>query len=151
MAWRRSGDKPLSEPMMVRLLTHICVTRPQWVKYQPINIHNADSVVSLLDQCYKNYPALHKQNETRKLRFKEDTAVVSGWLNPRRHLQHVYSMRDCPNRLCDSVVIVIRYHVFYFRYLGKHDATELTFNVGRQWGTPPGPLFRFNFNPIMDK
>ena len=27
MAWRRPGDKPLSEPMMVRLLTHICVTR----------------------------------------------------------------------------------------------------------------------------
>ena len=32
MAWRRSGDKPLSEPMMVSLLTHKCVTRPQWVK-----------------------------------------------------------------------------------------------------------------------
>ena len=31
MAWRRSGDKPLSEPMMVSLLTQICVTRPQWV------------------------------------------------------------------------------------------------------------------------
>ena len=31
MAWRRSGDKPLSEPMMISLLTHICVTRPQWV------------------------------------------------------------------------------------------------------------------------
>ena len=31
MAWRRPGDKPLSEPMMVCLLTHICVTRPQWV------------------------------------------------------------------------------------------------------------------------
>ena len=31
MAWRRPGDKPLSEPMMVRSLTHICVTRPQWV------------------------------------------------------------------------------------------------------------------------
>ena len=27
MAWRRSGDKPLSEPMMVSLPTHICVTR----------------------------------------------------------------------------------------------------------------------------
>ena len=42
MAWRRPGDKPLSEPRMVNLLTHICVTRPQWVKtaqmalcYQP--------------------------------------------------------------------------------------------------------------------
>ena len=33
MARRRSGDKPLSEPMMVSLLTHICVTRPQWVKF----------------------------------------------------------------------------------------------------------------------
>ena len=32
IAWRRPGDKPLSEPMMVCLLTHICVTRPQWVK-----------------------------------------------------------------------------------------------------------------------
>ena len=31
MAWRRPGDKLLSEPMMVRPLTHICVTRPQWV------------------------------------------------------------------------------------------------------------------------
>ena len=29
MAWRRPGDKPLSEPMMVSLLTHICTTRPQ--------------------------------------------------------------------------------------------------------------------------
>ena len=33
MAGRRPGDKPLSEPMMVSLLTHICVTQPQWVKY----------------------------------------------------------------------------------------------------------------------
>ena len=31
MAWRRPGDKPLSESMMVSLLTHICVTRPQWI------------------------------------------------------------------------------------------------------------------------
>ena len=31
MAWRRPGDKPLSEPMMVIFVTHICVTRPQWV------------------------------------------------------------------------------------------------------------------------
>ena len=32
MAWRRPGDKPLSEPMMIISPTHICVTRPQWVK-----------------------------------------------------------------------------------------------------------------------
>ena len=31
MAWHWTGDKPLSEPRMESLLTHICVTRPQWV------------------------------------------------------------------------------------------------------------------------
>ena len=31
MAWGRLGDKPLSKPMMVGLLTHICLTRPKWV------------------------------------------------------------------------------------------------------------------------
>ena len=34
MAWCPPGDKLLSEPMMVRLQTHICVTRPQRVNYQ---------------------------------------------------------------------------------------------------------------------
>ena len=32
MAWHRSGDKPLSEPVVVSLLMHVCVTQPQWVK-----------------------------------------------------------------------------------------------------------------------
>ena len=32
MAWCHPGNKPLSEPMVVSLLMHICVTRPQWVK-----------------------------------------------------------------------------------------------------------------------
>ena len=30
-AWCRPGDKPLSQPMMVSLSTHIYVIRPQWV------------------------------------------------------------------------------------------------------------------------
>ena len=36
MPWHWPGDKPLSGPMMVKLPTHICVTRPQWVKYLPL-------------------------------------------------------------------------------------------------------------------
>ena len=38
MAWRRSGNKSLFKPMMVSLLTHICVARPQWVKCQRASI-----------------------------------------------------------------------------------------------------------------
>ena len=45
MAWRRSGDKPLSEPMMVSLLTHLCVTRPQWVN------NNRSFLVLVMDWC----------------------------------------------------------------------------------------------------
>ena len=45
MAWRRPGDKPLSGPMMVRLPTHICVTRPQWV-----NGHMVGTVILFLTQ-----------------------------------------------------------------------------------------------------
>ena len=35
VAWRGPGDEPLSEPMMVDLVMHICVTRVQWVKVIP--------------------------------------------------------------------------------------------------------------------
>ena len=48
MAWRRPGDKPLSEPMIVRLPTHICVTRPQRV--------NATEVTSIITDIKHNSP-----------------------------------------------------------------------------------------------
>ena len=52
MTWRRPGDKPLSEPMMVTLPTHICVTRPQWAKSlrpEQNGCHFADNI---LDKFY---------------------------------------------------------------------------------------------------
>ena len=33
MAWRRTDNKPLSEPLIVSILAHISVTRPQWVNW----------------------------------------------------------------------------------------------------------------------
>ena len=44
MTWRRPGDKPLSEPMMVSLLTHICVTQPQWVK---------NGILAIFNKCWQ--------------------------------------------------------------------------------------------------
>ena len=56
MAWRRPGDKPLSEPMVVSLTTHMCVTRPQWVKLKsrkvPFVRSNRPIVLQL---CTENY------------------------------------------------------------------------------------------------
>ena len=42
MAWRRPGNKPLSEPMMDSLPTHICITWSQSVKHQCISSQNRD-------------------------------------------------------------------------------------------------------------
>ena len=47
MAWRPSGDKPLSEPMVVSLLTHICVTRPQWDN-ETLDCMKNFSIISLI-------------------------------------------------------------------------------------------------------
>ena len=48
MAWRQPGDKPLSEAMMVSLLTHICVTPPQWV-----------NGLSILSSCETLFKKIH--------------------------------------------------------------------------------------------
>ena len=48
MAWRRPGDKSLSEPMMVNLLTHIWVIRPQWDNKPPVAMISVGSSNDLL-------------------------------------------------------------------------------------------------------
>ena len=50
MAWRRPGTKPLSEAMMVSLLTYICLTRPQWVNDLRWLLQNLTDVKSTLVQ-----------------------------------------------------------------------------------------------------
>ena len=47
MAWCCPGDKPLSEPMVVRLPMHICVTRPQWVKVYMLLECSTSYIVSI--------------------------------------------------------------------------------------------------------
>ena len=60
MAWCWPGDKPLSEPMMDNLLTHICVSRTQWVKVNLVMNH--DDVIKwkhirVVGLCWANQPA----------------------------------------------------------------------------------------------
>ena len=54
MAWRQPGNKPLSEPMIIKTLTHICVTRLNELMNfpsQPQNIHQTPA------RCF---PVSHK-------------------------------------------------------------------------------------------
>ena len=50
MAWRRPGDKPLFEPMIISLPTHICVTRPQWV--------NLSQILLVHGHCWRNHVSI---------------------------------------------------------------------------------------------
>ena len=63
MAWRRLGDKPLSEPMLACSPMHICVSQPQWVNIpselkSTIKEDNSLAVVSvkLPEPCLQNTP-----------------------------------------------------------------------------------------------
>ena len=55
MAGRRSGDKPLSEPMMVSLLTHTCVTQPPllWRHNERDNVSNHQRFYCLLNRLFR--------------------------------------------------------------------------------------------------
>ena len=57
MAWRRPGDKPLSEAMMVRLQTHVCVTQPQWVKIWSGRLQFKNTCSASESMCWKKVSA----------------------------------------------------------------------------------------------
>ena len=88
MVWCRPGDKPLSEPMMVSLLTHICVTRPQWVNNQQKDSVTAFSDVIVLTPWPMNkfYKIKHVcRADSRFASSQWETALlcndVSHWLD----------------------------------------------------------------------
>ena len=59
MARCRPGDKPLSGLMMVRLLMHIYVTRPQWVKGNDF-LHQAMNQITSYEDAIMVMPQGHK-------------------------------------------------------------------------------------------
>ena len=57
MNWHRPGNKPLSEPMMVNLLMHICVTRPQWVNFDTDAINCSISYMDMMTYPWPKFNA----------------------------------------------------------------------------------------------
>ena len=90
MAWRRPGDKPLSEPMMDNLPTHICVTRPQWAN----ELHKStDCLYYVYTQRSELYPILLKtQHRIYKIAiifFKQYLQII----NIKGIIQQIISYR----------------------------------------------------------
>ena len=53
MAWQHPFVKPLSEPMMVSLPTHICLTRPQWANKTVLRL--TQPVFTICIYCILNH------------------------------------------------------------------------------------------------
>ena len=111
MAWRRPGDKPLSEPMMVSLPTHICVTRPQWVKacvMIPALMIGSNTTVDGRNM-YKNneknrrkppwfylYHPNHNSHDNRTIIIRVNIAVDWKWLQIALIIcSYLRSVEDC--------------------------------------------------------
>ena len=75
MAWRRPGDKPLSEPMMVSLQTHICVTRSQWVNGLVPNKRQA--IIWTFDGLFYDASVCHSTSVSYHLFEIKKKSVVS--------------------------------------------------------------------------
>ena len=102
MAWHRQGDKPLSEPMMVWLPTHICVTQPEWViiacwwpfcpcrvmeKYG-LNCKRGHAIIGFNHglPCYVKNMALRPQSRQKP---RPSTASVFVYLSPSGHVFNI--------------------------------------------------------------
>ena len=78
MAWRCPGNKQLSEPMMVSSLTHICVTRPQWVKVNLLKRYPRTCTLyskSLPIKFSSAYPLNWSKNWHKLLRILKKTLI----------------------------------------------------------------------------
>ena len=75
MAWRRPGDKPLSESMMVSLLTHMCATQHQLVSYCGIIKSSLKQI-----QCQFHYLANYSNEEHANNRNNMRNIMPLKWL-----------------------------------------------------------------------
>ena len=104
MAWRRLGDKPLSEPMMISLPTHICVSRPPWVNptisisslrvtfsrdtRARLNINMSSS--QFRNYHYKNRPSADRLNFMMGITMEEGLHTKTG---PEHHSARYWLVR----------------------------------------------------------
>ena len=67
MARRRQGDKPLYEPIMVSLLTHICATRSQWANCYVDHCPHASLFINKHLSAHAFDPHCQKTKSTKQI------------------------------------------------------------------------------------
>ena len=99
------GAKPLSEPIMVSLPTHICVTRPQWVK------------PSLAKECCDKTIDIERTEASRQIGARPFPYILCAITHPLRPKQN-----DCHSDYVQMNVLL--WKMFYFIQI------SLIFSIG---------------------
>ena len=102
IAWPLVGAKPLCEPMMVNLLTHICVTRLQWVHISSKNGGHSDKAMlvfhtwqycSALSFIYHSLMPFVSPCGDIDLICYVNLSVLRRWWGTRRHMCNTLLIR----------------------------------------------------------
>ena len=86
LAGRRLGDKPLSEPVMASLLTHICVSRPQWVKSTSQHYY-----IWAWFECWVSIKSVHKLLTRRDFSAYTSIGLMQCQLNHNQNNTVIFS------------------------------------------------------------
>ena len=158
MAWRRPGDKTLSEPMMVRLPTHICVTRPQWVntlrpgqngRHFPYDVFkcvflNENMWISL--KCVPNGPV----NNTPEL------VQITAWRRPGDKPLSEPMLVDSTTHICAQHLWVKSVNVFAIGFI-QSVGESVGFITAVSWVMPSrstctmGFFINLDFHPLISR
>ena len=98
MAWHRPGDKSLSEPMMVRLPTYICINWPLWV-----NVHTRYYLVfqNLKEEIHKR----HKPGFLDRDKFKSNQIKFISLLVHVQQYKHTILLSTLRRGTSEAVLI----------------------------------------------
>ena len=140
MAWRRLGDKLLSETMIVRLPTHICFCRPQLATSQRAEncvisenetecLVNISSLLILQSLCVHSWPSMASNWNIRKpdnnhiKMFMYGTGLETA--NIIRHEAFIAADKPCQSPTCLSRRGT-KHRVYYTRWKGYYQNTRYT-------------------------
>ena len=117
MAWCRPGDKSLSEPMMVNLLSHICVIRPQWAKNSSHTKVHSWPKTAQIKKTLGSTSNKYRSDFFAPGRYliDIDPRVFAIWEYSHRH-SHVYSAPGRVTLTAPSCVLI--YHYSYLTMSG---------------------------------
>ena len=113
MSWRRPGDKPLFETTTVSLLTHKCITRPQWLNSQikfP-TVHGSQSWMFLYSCTVQISQSTLHPNETKS--HQCSSTIIPEMICCR--MEQIYHLSRCATLINSYAVSLIDWS--YFRMI----------------------------------